>query len=273
MKKLIPGFTGLIPKGADYFETLKKYAGYGYKLTEGAAACFREGDPKENAKRIRDMGLELWTLGTTVQNGAYPDVKDLADRCHLVGVDHVTMYHSSSTSWRFADRDEHPGYDEAMGEIERMNRLANDLKKEGITFVFHNHDQEFITTFNGVQLFWLIAANCENLKFELDTCWAHYAGENVPRLVKILGDRLAVLHVKDYTRGENFEDKPRWKVTVPRYTTPGSGIVDLQAVFMEAVKIDGLKYAIIEQDMPNKVMHDQIMQAAITNLRETGYVE
>ena len=152
MKKLIPGFTGLIPKGADYFETVKRYAGYGYKLTESAMPCFCEGDPKENAKRIRDMGLELWTLGTTVQNGAYPDVKD-------------------------------------------------------------------------------------------------------------------------YTRGDNFEDKPRRKVTVPRHTTPGSGIVDLQAIFMEAIKIDSLKYAIIEQDMPNKVMHDAIMQAAITNLRETGYVE
>ena len=68
MRKLIPGFTGLIPKGADYYETLKKYAGYGYKLTEGAFACFREGDPKENAKRIRDMGLELWTLSTSVQS-------------------------------------------------------------------------------------------------------------------------------------------------------------------------------------------------------------
>lgn len=273
MEKLLPGFTGFIPRGENYFETLKKYAGYGYRLTENGGFCFREGDPKDNAKRIRDLGLEIFTLSTTVQNGNYPDVKELAERCHTIGVDNVVMYHSSSTSWRFADRDEHPDYDEAMAEIDRMDRLSKDLREEGINFVFHNHDQEFITKFNGVQLFWIMAVKCEYLKFELDTCWAQYAGEDVPKLIKTLGNRLAALHVKDYNRGELYENKPRRRVLVPRYTTPGSGLVDLQACFQAACENTDVKYAIIEQDFPNKVSVDDTVRAAITNMRETGYVE
>ena len=271
MQKMKAGITGFIPKDADFYETLESYAKMGYTAYEGTYALFREGDPKENAKRVRDMGLELLTVSANIQSGAKPDVKALVKQAQLVGVDRVTIYHSSATAWRFNDRDDLPGYDEVSDEIETINKLGRALKKEGLKLVFHNHDQEFISCYNGVPLFWLLASYCEDLKFEPDLAWIQYAGFDPVQVIGQLGDRITSLHVKDYIPGDNFEYK-KIKVRVPRYCAPGAGVVDLYACLKAGADI-GVEWAIIEQDMQYELTHAQSVQAAYYNMKETGFVE
>ena len=268
------GFTGFIERGADYFKVIKTYADIGYTVLEGGDAMYRVGDGnvQENLKRVRDMGYDtIFTIGTNVQFDNQPNAKELIERAHTVGVEHVTIYHSGVTSWRFADR-EMPTYDEAMLEIDKMDKLAKELKKEGLSLVFHNHDQEFITTFNGVPLFWHMALKAEDLKFEIDLAWAHYAKFDPAQLIDQLGDRVAALHFKDYKLGDNFEDKPARRVIVPRYTTPGTGLVDIDACVQAADK-HGVRYCIIEQDMPYHLTREDSVRTAYYIMKETGLVE
>jgi sugar phosphate isomerase/epimerase len=272
MQKMKAGITGFIPKGADFFKTLESYAKMGYKAFEGASRLFGiEGDPKEHAKRVRGMGLELITLGANVQNGNQPDAADLIKKAAVVNVSRVTFYHSSATAWRFADRPELPGYDEIMKEIETVDKLGKALAKEGISLVFHNHDQEFISCYKGVPLFWLLAANCEDLKFEPDLAWIKYAGWDPATLISQLGNRVASLHVKDYIPGENYEYKPQRTFVVPRYCAPGAGVVDLSAWFKAACELD-VEWAIIEQDMQYQLTQAESVQAAYYNMKDTGFV-
>ena len=42
--------------------------------------------------------------------------------------------------------------------------------------MYHNHDTEFTQCYRGIPQLQLIAANSENLTFELDCGWAAYAG-------------------------------------------------------------------------------------------------
>jgi sugar phosphate isomerase/epimerase len=272
MDKMKSGLTGFIPKDADVYKTLESYAKMGYKGCSHSWIIFREGDPAENLKRVRGMGLEFVTLGCSIISEQKPVVADLVKRARFLGVDSVTAYHSSATAWRFADRPELPDYAESMREIELMNSLAESLAKEGLSFRFHNHDQEFITCYNGVPLFWLMATNVPKLNFEIDLGWAHYAGENVPRLIRQLGSRVQSLHVKDYTKGDNFEYKPSRTVLVPRYCAPGTGFVDLQGCFEAAVDV-GCPWAVIEQDMQYHLTHAESVQAAYLIMKETGLVE
>ena len=272
MQKMKAGITGFIPRGADFFKTLESYAKMGYKAFEGAARLFNiEGDPVEHAKKIRGMGLELITLGANVQNGNQPDAKALIKNAKIVNVNRVTIYHTSASSYRFADRPELPSYDENMKEIETIRKLSVDLAKEGIMLVFHNHDQEFITCYNGIPLYWLLAVNVEDLKFEPDLGWVHYAGWDPAKLITQLGDRVASLHVKDYIPGENFEYKPHKTFAVPRYCAPGAGVVDLYACFKAASEA-GVQWAIIEQDMQYELTHAESVQAAYYNMKDTGFV-
>ena len=272
MGKMQAGFTGFIPRGADYFSYLEKYAKVGFKVCESGFGIMRaEGDPKDNVKRVHDLGMKFFTLGASVAGDSYPDLAKLEEQAKLFEVDNVTMYHSSATGWRFADR-EMPDPSESMREIEKMNKLCGELKEIGLNFVFHNHDQEFITTINGVPLFWVMATLVPDLKFELDLAWAHYAGDAPEKIIEQLGSRVAALHVKDYTRGENYEYKPARTVTVPRYTTPGTGLVDLQLCFAAAVKAD-VPYAIIEQDMQYNLTHEESATTAYYIMKETGFVE
>ena len=136
MEKMKSGITGFIPRDADFFQTLESYAKIGYKAFEGAGFMFfLPGDPKDNAKRVRDLGLELITIGANVQNGNQPNVKELIQKANTVGVDRVTLYHSSATSWRFADRPDLPDYEEIKKELQTIDRLGKDLAGEGISLI------------------------------------------------------------------------------------------------------------------------------------------
>lgn len=85
-----------------------------------------------------------------------------------------------------------------MKECEAMDSVAKELEKEGVSLAFHNHDAEFSVMVRGVPAHYLMAANTQYLKFELDTGWADFGGYNPVSIMKELGDRLAMVHIKDY---------------------------------------------------------------------------
>ena len=271
MQKMKPGVIGFMPKDAEFFSTLETYAKMGYKAYEQAGRLFQMGDPVEGAKRVRAMGLELLSIGTVVQGSANPKAADLVKQANSIGVKRVTIGHTSAAAYRFADRPELPDEKEIMTEIGKLAALATDLKKEGISLTFHNHDTEFTAKYGDKQLFWMIAEHCPDIRFEPDLGWAQYAGEDPIDVINRLGERTIALHVKDYIPGDNFEYKPHKTFRVPRYCAPGAGVVDLYGCFEAAVQY-GVEWAIIEQDMQYILNHEQAAQAAIYNMRETGFV-
>jgi len=231
-----------------------------------------EGDPKENAKRVRALGLEVLSLGAAVANGKGPDAKELIKNAKLLNVHRVNIGHSCASHYRFADRPNAPDYDEAMKDIEVIAKLATDLKKEGINLTFHNHDAELWTCFNGVPLIWLMATYAEDLKFNPDIGWVKYAGWDPATFIRQLGSRVICMHVKDYIPGDNFEYKPHKTFRVPRYCAPGAGVVDLFATFEAAIETGACEWATIEQDMQYMLTPVESVTAAYYNMKDTGFV-
>jgi sugar phosphate isomerase/epimerase len=170
-------------------------------------------------------------------------------------------------------KQEKPTYDEIMNEITSFEALAAELAKEGIHFVFHNHDAEFLTTYKGVPAYYLMAANSEHLKFELDVGWCTYAGCDPVRVIRELGDRLYALHIKDFAEGKVEQPLPNGGVNVmPRFTTPGTGKLDLAGCLKAGIEV-GLDWAIVEQDFQYNLTQYETLTAAYLNMKETGYVE
>lgn len=86
-----------------------------------------------------------------------------------------------------------------------LNKVGERIHQAGMTFLYHNHDFEFVKLPDGR---WGYDAMFEaiphdHLMSELDTCWCDVATGKVTEFIQKYTDRLPVIHLKDYIkRGE-----------------------------------------------------------------------
>ena len=82
--------------------------------------------------------------------------------------------------------------------VEKYNKIADELSKNGLTFAYHNHSFEFYKE-KGKSLMDYILENTDPDKFKLvaDVYWLAHAGINPESFLKKNANRLAVVHFKD----------------------------------------------------------------------------
>ena len=272
MNKMKAAMIGFLPKEQDPYEVLESYAKLGYSAFEGADVLLREGDPAENLKRVNSFGMQPLAVGYNIWDP--PAVADVIDRAKKTGVKRAACYAGCAGAYRFGMRNDPPSYDELMKECEQFDKAAEELGKEGIVLSFHNHDAEFLQKLNGVPVIYLMAANTQYLKFEVDCGWVTYADYDPINFMKGLGDRMTAVHIKDFVAGPPVErHEPDGRVTsMPRLTTPGTGALDLKGC-LEAAQAAGMDYAIVEQDFQFNLTEAETLRAAYLNMKETGFVE
>ncbi len=83
-----------------------------------------------------------------------------------------------------------------------LNEMGQKIHDAGMTFLYHNHDFEFVKLPDGR---WGYDAMFEaiphdNLMSELDTCWCDVATGQAPEFVKKYTNRIPVVHLKDYIK-------------------------------------------------------------------------
>ena len=274
--------TGFMPKDMDAFEAVEKLAAMGYKGYEmimfAMGMDMATGKSKytmdEAVAKIREVGMEPLTTVFSIGDPRRPlDITELIKQNHDYNIGRATCMGGPITNYRFGSVDEPRGYDDCMRDVEELEKVAAALKKEGIVVCYHNHDIEFTTCFKGVPYYYLMAANTDDLKFELDTGWATYGGFDPVQLMNQLGDRLCAVHIKDFAdgfrMGSNYGSR---EVSMPIFTTPGTGNLKLKEVLATACKM-GIDYAIIEQDYMRNLDPLATAQAGYYNMKETGYVE
>ena len=284
MAKLKAGFIGFIPfgtQGDDYYKTLAEYAAIGYKGTEHGAFLFN-GDVDANLARIKEIGIEpiVMGMGGGRPGTPAPTMEEVAEKCHKIGVKRVATYTSAMAMFRFAAH-MFPGpltYDEVMKDIEQMEEKATFFAKEGIDYMFHNHDTEISCYFGGMNILQLMYANTENLKFELDVGWVLAGGGDPVKYVNKYADRISALHIKDLrTDGWVYNARPgqpapKYKSMMPRFTAPGTGDLPLREVLKAGVE-HNIEWAIVEQDFMYHLTQKETLACAYYNMKETGYVE
>ncbi len=104
--------------------------------------------------------------------------------------------------------------------LPNINRFANEMKKAGLGFGYHNHDFEFTTKVGDKTLYDLLLEGTDPalVKIELDLFWAIVAGQDMGALLDRLAPRLYAFHVKD-RRADG------------KMTAVGSGTVDFGTLF------------------------------------------
>ena len=83
-----------------------------------------------------------------------------------------------------------------------LNQVGQKIHDAGMTFLYHNHDFEFVKMEDGQWGYDVMFDSIphDNLMSELDTCWCDVATGDPVGFVRKYTDRLPVVHLKDYIK-------------------------------------------------------------------------
>ena len=116
--------------------------------------------------------------------------------------------------------------------------------ERGLRFAYHNHDFEFAALDGSTVWSILLDALPPEVDIELDVYWAAFAGEDAVALIRELGTRVRLLHMKDMASGPDRRDAP-----------PGEGILPW-ADIVTAARTVGVEWYVVEQDHPRAAIRD-----------------
>ncbi len=128
----------------------------------------------------------------------------------------------------------------------QFNAWGARAKEMDMRFAFHNHDYEFRPHSGKTGYDVLIAeTDPELVFFEVDCYWAAQAGHNPVALMKRLGHRVKLLHLKDRKAG--FPNSFEMNSDSAHFVPVGSGSIDWKAVIAEGQRL-GVEHYFVEQD-------------------------
>ncbi len=245
-----------------------------------------EKDPIETIRKVAKAGyrnLEVANHNSEQDNGvgfgvSADEMKALLEECNAAVVSAhiyplvaekigpVLEYHSKiGTKYIAMPMDFYRNKEEVLQKAESLNKVGEVCKKAGIQLVYHNHFHEF-QHFGEETVFDIMMNNTdpELLKVELDTYWTMRAGKNPVEVLKSLGERVCLIHQKDYTKGfevemnlltsveanNDYVDMDRFlrDLNNDTFTEIGTGIMDIQSIIEAGNTSCKADYIVLEQD-------------------------
>lgn len=120
---------------------------------------------------------------------------------------------------------------------ERFNRVGEELKANGIQYLYHIHGYEF-QDYGGQTGMDLMMAHTDPTYFNIepDTYWVEHGGANALEFVQKYADRVLAIHMKDYI------DKPEM-----HDIEVGDGAIDMAGI-IRTLKGKNVQWYIVEQE-------------------------
>jgi sugar phosphate isomerase/epimerase len=195
----------------DYSGTVRKIAEMGYAGVEPAG--FPGTTAKAAGNLFKDLGLAVPSAHAGLPLGK--DKNKILDEMDAIGCKRLVCPGVSKALFDNLD-----GLKEAAKQLNEANQVC---REHGLTLGYHNHYKEFQIVEGRSAFDILLEWVDPDVFFQLDTYWAYVAGVDVPALVKKLGKRAPLLHIKD---GSGEKDKPNLVV--------GEGLMDVEAILAAA---------------------------------------
>lgn len=211
---------------ADATGTLKKLAAIGYKEIESAKSqkgSYYGLTPKEIKTITADLGISLVSGHVQIDKDWQKSIDGAAEAgqsyliCSVLPAQGQTIENYQHSA-------------------EIFNKAAEDCKKAGITFGYHNHASEFDKV-NGQTLYDILLDKTDPglVKMEMDLGWVIAAGADPQYYFNKYPGRFPLWHLKDM----NVKEKHSVEF--------GKGDVNIKALF-SSQKLSGMKHFFIEQE-------------------------
>lgn len=211
---------------ADAVGTLKQLAQIGYKELESARSAkghYYGLKPKEAQKICKDLGMTLRSGHVHVDKDWQRTVDEAAEakQSYLVCSSLPSEGQTVANYQKVADT---------------FNKAAEDCRKAGLVFGYHNHEYEFEKAGGKVLYDVLLERTDPKLvMMELDLGWVIVTGNDPVQYFNKYPGRFPLWHLKDMAKGE------------PRSTEFGKGQIDIKKMLQNAKK-SGMKYFFVEQE-------------------------
>lgn len=136
-------------------------------------------------------------------------------------------------------------YRENAASIERFakefTKIGEELNKEGLKFIYHNHNFEF-KKYDGKLGMDILFENAGNaFQFEIDTFWVQKGAADVCQWIDKMAGRMDVIHFKDMRLDENNEQI---------MSEIGQGNLNWDGIIRRC-HVNDIQWAFVEQDNCN----------------------
>ncbi|MBO5248801.1 MAG: sugar phosphate isomerase/epimerase [Clostridia bacterium] len=257
---------------ADFEGTLRAVKGMGYDYVEFAG--YYGGKSGEELKALLD---EIGLKSISVHQGIATFLNDgqaSFDFFKAYGVEYIVI------PW--FDKNKLVGTSAWEGTKASFLKVAKQAHKNGMKVLYHNHDFEF----EKVGDRYIYDIMFEELKGYVDpqpdTCWLNYGGVNPAEYIRKYGDRINIVHLKDFVctklaagpvyeligQNRNSVDKGSQEDTGFRLVPLGQGRNDFAAILDACDAID-VDLVIVEQDNFIGMTPMEGMKASRTYLKDT----
>ncbi len=231
---------------AGYEAGIRKVAEMGYIGVE--AAGFPGTTPQAAAKLFRELGLTACGAHLPIPIGEKKN--EVLDTAAALGVPYTVV------AWQ------PPEFFTTVDGIRRVCDMLNEgsevAKANGLRLGYHNHWAECGMVEGRPAIDYMAEFLAPEVFFELDTYWAKTAGLDPAEVLRKLGSRVPLVHIKD---GPAVKDQPM--------TAVGEGIIDWAPVIGACA--DTAEWLIVEQDRSAKPDMMAEAQASYSYLVGKGY--
>lgn len=214
--------------------TLRRLAEIGYTAVETAG--FGGLTPQDFRGVMDDLGLRVSGAHVPIDAWDSDPASVIADM-HTIGSSHAIVPIAPP---------ERRGDEESIQRLaEDFNRWAELCRSGDITFSYHNHDFEFARP--GETTMWEVLVRETDpalVHFELDLYWIKYGGSDPETVLRDVGDRVSLVHLKDMASDVARSDLP-----------VGEGTMPWPQLLATADEL-GVEWFVAEQDNPRDAMED-----------------
>lgn len=190
----------------DFEAGVRRIADMGYVGVEPAG--FPGTTPEMAAKLFRDLGLAVPSVHTSLPIGETKE-KTL-DLMNILGSKHIVSGFGPNDFKTMAA---------IRRSCDRFNETSAVASENGMTFGIHNHWWEYLPIDDQYVYQVMLKHLSPEIFFEVDTYWVKTAGLDPAIVVRELGARVPLLHIKD---GPCKKDGPM--------TAVGDGIMDFHGI-------------------------------------------
>lgn len=207
----------------DFEGVIRRIAAMGYAGVETAG--FPGTTPAAAATLFRSLGLAVPSAHSALPVG--DQQRDVLDTLAALGCTTlVCPYLDPNTYFKSIDG--------VMQVVEMLNAAAEVTRAHGLKLAYHNHDFEYMPV-EGTYPYRVMLDNlAPDILFEIDVYWVQTAGHDPAAIIREIGARAPLLHIKD---GPAVRGQPMVAV--------GDGTLDIPAIVRAS---DWAEWLIVELD-------------------------
>ncbi len=221
---------------ADFPAVIERLARIGYAGVEPAG--FHGMAPRELRRRVEAAGMVVSSAHITLPVG--DSANEILDVQQEIGAEDVVVAFLPPD--RFADSDQ------IFVTADQLNRARENVTARGMRLGYHNHNWEFSTRIDDRPAYEILFEQLHSEIFaEVDVYWAQVGGSDPVEVVRSLGSRARLLHIKD-----GPADSPKSAMTAA-----GAGVVDIAGI----AGVADAEWYIVELDRCETDMFEAIEQS------------